>query len=148
MVPKLLRLVILFHQVFNPRFRASFMKHLPHDRIFVFIFELIAAELNIDVRLTATLAPHLVEFLTAPTQGQIAHGLPSGIEVLVKPFTRWNHETARSPIEALDLLPLGPEKRVAVTTQDDDVRSGSVKMSFLVRADGKLRDMSAQRVLG
>src|SRR5437016_4328758 len=97
--PKLLRLVILFHQVFNSHFRASFIKHLPHDRIFVFIFELISAELDIDVRLTAAFAPHLVKFLTAPAQGQIAYGFRSGIEVLVKPFARWNHETAWSPIE-------------------------------------------------
>src|SRR5258706_7576922 len=66
----------------------------------------------------------------------------------MKPAAGWDNQTARLPIEALDLLAARPEQRVALAGEDDHVRTGAVKVGFLVTADSELRDMAAQRVFG
>jgi len=61
--------IIPLHQAFDARLGASLFEHLPpHHRIFIFIFDLVAAQLDVNIDLTPAFAPHFMEFLAAPAQ--------------------------------------------------------------------------------
>ena len=86
--------IVLVHLAFDTRLDAGFFKHLPHDWLFIFIFDLIAAELHIDVGFSRILPVEPIILSAAPAQRQIARRDITGIKMLVKPVGR-RHDHAR-----------------------------------------------------
>src|SRR4029077_9183706 len=77
--------IIFVHLAFDTRLSAGLFKHLSHDWLFVFIFDLIAAELHIHVGLSRIFPVDPVILSAAPAKRQIARWAITGIEMLVKP---------------------------------------------------------------
>src|SRR3990172_9085353 len=140
--------IVLVHLALYARLGTGFFKHLSHDWVIVFIFDLIAAELHIYVGFSRILPIDPVILSAAPAKRQIARRDIAGVEMLVKPVGRRHDHASRLPIITLDRLPLRVHERISLAAKNDYVRAGTVKMGLLVRAHGKLRDMGAHRILG
>ena len=68
--------------------------------------------------------------------------------MLVEPAVGRNDDAAFLPLVLLNRRPFRPEKRVAFSSDNDDVGPGAVSMGLLVRTDGELGDMSGHGVFG
>src|SRR6476660_4282061 len=116
-------------------------------RIFVFELDLPAALLDAGVRgAFAVLHAPKTESPTAPAQGQITRRFGAGIQMLMEPLIRRHNNAAGFPIDALHRLPFRPQNRVALPREDNDVRTRTVPVPFLVGSDGKLRDVRAHGI--
>ena len=60
---KFLGFIVFAHLALNPGLGTGLRKHLPHKESFVLIFDLMPAELDIDIREAHSLAHHAVIFL-------------------------------------------------------------------------------------
>src|SRR5947208_1800266 len=87
--------------------RQLFLEHLTNARIFIFIFELIAACFH--ALGSAPLLSQSGNFTAAEgLEPQTSSRLGADVEMLVKPPFRRNQKASRSPVVALNILPLRP----------------------------------------
>src|SRR5438876_1062109 len=87
--------------------RQLFLEHLTNARIFIFIFDLIAACFH--ALGSAPLFSQSGKFTAAEGfERQISSRLGADVEMLVKPPFRRNQKASRSPVVALNILPLRP----------------------------------------
>src|SRR5438046_119584 len=101
-------------------------------RIFVFELDLAAAELHARERASfAVLRAHELVAPVVPAKRQVARRRRAGIEMLMEPLIRRHHHAARPPIDALRRFTRGPENRIALTGENNDMRAGAVLMPFL-----------------
>src|SRR5262249_38555381 len=67
--------------------------------------------------------------------------------MLMKPLIRRHHDAPPLPVDAPPFFTGRPQDRIALAAKNDHMRAWAMLMSFLVRADGELRDMGAHGVL-
>src|ERR1051325_4312436 len=115
----------LAHQAF---LRQRLLEHPPHHRIFVLVFDLITALAAVDRPLI--FCRDAAVFLAAEgAQRDIARRSRAGVEVLMQlPVWRYDH-AALFLVVALDRRAVGPDERVALAAENNDVRAGSVAMA-------------------
>src|SRR5581483_1790828 len=65
--------------------------------------------------------------------------------MLVEPLVRRRDDAVGLPIATPRRRALGPQQRIAVALEDDNLRPGGVAVRLLVAPDGELRDMGDQR---
>src|SRR5262249_45467941 len=124
------------HAVFDTALCQLFFEHGADARIFVLVFDLIAACLH-----ALGSAPLLTKAgkLSAAErlERQIARRLAADVEVLMKPALRRYQQTPRTPIVALDRFALAPHDRKPFSSENDDVRAGAAAVRFLICSDRK-----------
>src|ERR1051325_3519039 len=99
----------LAHQAF---LRQRLLEHPPHRRIFVLVFDLIAALAAVDRPLI--FCRDAAVFLAAEgAEREIARRSRAGVEVLMPPPVRRYDHAALFPVVAPDRRAVGPDERVA-----------------------------------
>src|SRR5262245_52123714 len=68
--------------------------------------------------------------------------------MLMKPLIGRHYHAAWFPVDADHFAVVGPEQGIALTAEDDDVRTRPMAMGFFVAADREFRDMRAHDVAG
>src|ERR1041385_8471736 len=141
--------VMLAHAAYRAGLAHGLLEVAVNLRILVVIIDLRAALLYIGVgRAVAVGKPHEAIAPAAPAKRQVTCRHRAGVEVLVEPLVRRHDDAPLPPVNAPHILSLGPEDRVALSAEDDDVRARAVAVTLLVSADREFGDVAAHRLAG
>src|SRR5262249_28847802 len=132
------RLVYLFHARLESVLGQSFCKHPPDFWILVRVIDLHSPQPPADPRHWNALRIARRGML----EREITRRRRTRVEVLVEPRVGRHDHRSDLPVVAVRRVAFRPHQGVALAAEHDDMRARSVRVRFLVGADGELRNVA------